>query len=187
MSAAKQAFYSLSSLLPLSWLTRFSPQRILLPYHHVVSNEPLPHIQNLYAYKGQRQFEKDLDWLLQHFRPLHPQQIRDHIFHEKQLPPHGFLLSFDDGFREVHDVVAPLLERKGVPAIFFINPAFIDNKELFYRCVLSLILEKIKGNAMLRQHLLQQHFPHLDNNEETIRKALLRTQYTSRKMVSEWA
>ena len=37
-------------------------------------------------------------------------------------------LTFDDGFRELHDVVAPILLRKGIPATFFVNSAFIDNK-----------------------------------------------------------
>jgi peptidoglycan/xylan/chitin deacetylase (PgdA/CDA1 family) len=58
---------------------------------------------------------------------------------EKALSAPAFLLSFDDGLRECHDVIAPILLRKGVPAICFLNSAFIDNQGLFFRYQASLL------------------------------------------------
>jgi peptidoglycan/xylan/chitin deacetylase (PgdA/CDA1 family) len=48
-------------------------------------------------------------------------------------------LTFDDGLREVYDIIVPILQKKGIPASFFINPAFIDNKQLFYRFKCSIL------------------------------------------------
>jgi peptidoglycan/xylan/chitin deacetylase (PgdA/CDA1 family) len=123
-----------------------APANSLFPYHHIVSNESLPHIKHLYNYKNEAQFIKDLDFLLKHYTPVSAAEVIRSIKNKIKLAPHSFLLSFDDGFREVHDIIAPILEKKGVPAIFFINPSFIDNKELFYRCKISLLINELIKN-----------------------------------------
>jgi peptidoglycan/xylan/chitin deacetylase (PgdA/CDA1 family) len=51
------------------------------------------------------------------------------------------LLSFDDGLREFYEVIAPVLHRKGIPAICFLNSGFLDNQDLFYRYKASLLIE----------------------------------------------
>ncbi|KMQ69457.1 hypothetical protein ACM39_03410 [Chryseobacterium sp. FH2] len=82
------------------------------------------------------------------------------------------LLTFDDGFREFYDIVAPVLERKGIYSINFINPCFIDNQELMFRCKASLIVDKLEKNKNINpeiykilgskqdinQHILQIHY-----------------------------
>jgi len=146
MSLLKEFYYNTCSLLPMQFLKAMAPATTLLPYHHIVSSEQLPHIQHLYNYKSENQFIKDLDFLLKHYKPLSVSEIIQAIIEDKKLPIQSFLLSFDDGFREVHDIIAPILEKKGLPAIFFINPAFIDNKELFYRCKISLLIDKLQKN-----------------------------------------
>jgi hypothetical protein len=52
-------------------------------------------------------------------------------------------LSFDDGLSACYDTIAPILLRKGVPATFFLNPAFIDNKALMFRYKISLCLNAL--------------------------------------------
>src|SRR4030081_1498703 len=144
MSIFKNVFLSTTTVFPISWLNRFSSIEVLLPYHHVVSDDYLPHIKGLYNYKNERQFIDDLDWLLRYRSPVHPDELLHCMIEKKPFPNNSFLLTFDDGFREVYESIAPILLKKGVPAIFFINPSFINNNELFYRCKLSLVIEKIK-------------------------------------------
>lgn len=122
------------------------PSRLLLPYHHTVCNEELQHIHHLYPYKNEQQFNDDLDFLLKYYHPVSVDQLYIAVLNKQPLPKGSFLLTFDDGFRQVQDIIAPLLEKKGVPAIFFINPAFIDNKELFYRCKISILIGELKKN-----------------------------------------
>lgn len=140
MSRLKKLYYNCTSLLPWQAL----PNDSIFPYHHVVSDEHVPHIKNLYPYKNVKQFKADLDFLLKHFEPIAPDDLIQYIHQHNRLPSKKFLLTFDDGFREVHEIIAPILKAKSIPAIFFINPAFIDNKEMFYRNKISLILEKCK-------------------------------------------
>ena len=143
MKLLKTAYYTACSILPMPLLKKIGSPTTLFPYQHTVSNEFLPHIKHHYNYKNEKQFSSDLDLLLKHFKPVTIDDLTKSVIEHSRLPRNSFLISFDDGFREVHDVVAPILEKKGVPAIFFINPAFIDNKDLFYRCKISLLIDQI--------------------------------------------
>lgn len=147
MSLVKRLYYKASSLLPTLLFQQLSSVRTLFPYHHLVSDDEVLHIKNLYPYKGVQQFKGDIDFLLKHFKPVSPEEIADKIRSGSQLPSRSFLLTFDDGFKEVYEVIAPILYQKGIPAVFFVNPAFVDNKELFYRCKISLVIEELSSNG----------------------------------------
>jgi Predicted xylanase/chitin deacetylase len=143
MNLLKKAYYSACSLLPPAFVKKLSRVKTLLPYHHVVSNNELLHIKHLYAYKNVKQFKEDIDFLVRHFTPVSVEEVADAMESGKPLRQGSFLLTFDDGFKEVYEVIAPILSEKKIPAIFFINPAFIDNKEFFYRCKISLMIEEL--------------------------------------------
>lgn len=110
----------------------------IFPFYHTVSDKKLAHIRHLYHYRSVREFEQELDFFLKHYEPVEPGQLikEGTISGKKQ-----FLLTFDDGFAEIYHVIAPLLTKKGIPAIFFLNTGFIDNKDLFYRCKASILAE----------------------------------------------
>lgn len=120
------------------------PLEYCLPVYHCVSDEVLPHLKNIIRYKSTKQFEEDLDYLLQHFQFINWEEFKGYISGNFQPKKKIALLTFDDGLREFYDIVVPILERKGIYAINFINPAFIDNKDLMFRCKASLIIEEIK-------------------------------------------
>ena len=143
MKPSKAIYYSAASLLPTGILKKVAPAGSLLPYHHLVSDEEVLHVKHLYPYKNVRQFTDDLDRWLKHYRPVSVGELAGAVSSGKKTPSGTFLLSFDDGFREVYDVIAPILLAKGVPAIFFVNPAFLDNRLLFYRCKISLLIEEV--------------------------------------------
>lgn len=41
--------------------------------------------------------------------------------------------TFDDGFAECYDAIAPVLEKYGTNAIFFVNPNFVDGDEAYIK------------------------------------------------------
>lgn len=155
MKLYKKIYYKACASLPTSMLKKLCPPTTMLPYHHLVSDGDVPHIKHLYSFKNSRQFASDIDHLLKHFKPVSVETLVESVNRERKLPADSFLLTFDDGLREVSDVIAPILKSKGVPAIFFINPAFIDNRELFYRCKISLVIDAIKkqNNRKLNQEI----------------------------------
>ena len=148
MKILKPLFFSAVSRVPLSWLTKKVNPVVLIPYQHLVSDEPVPYIRNLYAFKNVRQFEADVDYLLRNFEPVSLTDIIKHQNEGRSFSKTSFLLTFDDGLRQVYDTVMPVLARKGVPAALFLNPAFVDNKELFYDIKKGLIFQHLHSSSV---------------------------------------
>ncbi len=164
-----------SAVAPLvGWQTVLkSTPSMLLPFYHVVSDQALPHIRN-YPYRNTTQFEAELDFLLRHYRPV---ALHD-LLSESPGGKHCFHLSFDDGLRECAEIVAPILMRKGIPATFFVNPAFVGNRKLFHRYKASLLLSHSE-KFPTKTRLLKQ--------EGISFKTLLQTPYHQQNKLDEIA
>lgn len=182
MSRLKQAFYQGIRLVNISLLKQLFRGRLLLPYQHLVSDEEVPHIKHLYPFKGTKAFEDDLDYLLKHFTPV----TLEDVISGKPLPEHSFLLTFDDGLREVSTTIAPMLLRKGVPAAFFLNSDFVDNKVLYYHFKISLMieaLETLKETSTAEARRLLQLRP--DAPKSDVATALHNIKYKERALTDQ--
>ena len=124
-------------------------KKLLLPFYHAVSDNAPTHIKNLYTPRGVEQFKADLDYFLKYYKPITLQEVIAINKGEKELNENCFHLSFDDGLSEFYHVAAPILKEKGVPATVFLNADFIDNKALFYRFKVSLLIEELYANGLL--------------------------------------
>jgi len=142
-SSIKRIVFSGITSLNTQWLKKRSGIDVISPFHHLVSDEPVPWIDKLYGYKNSRQFEADLDWLLRNFRPLSLEQVAGQAQSGQPFPEKGFLICFDDGLRQVYETAAPILLRKGVPAAFFLNPQFVDNQSVFHNFKKGLLLDRL--------------------------------------------
>lgn len=138
-----QSLHFFSSTIPLTWLRAISRQDFLSIFYHTISDQDLPHVKHLYRVRGTALFEKDLDYLLQYFTPIGLNDLMDCVKHQTALPSNSFLLTFDDGLSECFHIIAPILKRKGIPATFFINSDFIDNKALMFRYKASYLIEQL--------------------------------------------
>lgn len=178
-----------ASIIPLSPLISITGQRLIIPVYHVISNAYLPHIRNLYDYKNCEAFESDLDFLLKHCKPVDVQSVIAHVNKSKELKGNAFLLTFDDGLREFHDVIAPILLRKGIPAVCFCNTDFIDNRDLFYRYKASLLIDKFSTNKnLLQQPEIKTWFQSNLNADVThYKSALLAIQYSQKSLLDNLA
>jgi len=189
MKSYKAFYFSAVSNLNIDWLKKNSPSTILIPFQHIVSDKEVPYIQPLYQFKTTQQFETDLDYLLKHFEAV---TLLDVIHHQKNKIPFkktSFLLTFDDGLRQVYDVVAPLLLRKGVPAALFLNPAFIDNKVLFHDLKKGLILHHLDSHP-IHTEILQKASEISGSKIHTLqqlKKAVRSINYLTRSRADEMA
>jgi peptidoglycan/xylan/chitin deacetylase (PgdA/CDA1 family) len=109
----------------------------------MVSDDKPLHVRHLYPHKNAQEFVADMDFLAKRYSPIGVPELIGSVKGKTRLPRNAFLLTFDDGFREIHDVIAPILREKGIPAVFFLNSAFIDNRDLCYQHKASILAHRI--------------------------------------------
>ena len=136
-------FIRLASAMPLETAINLTGRKLILPFYHTVSNRELPHISNLYHYPCKPSFAKDLKFYLKYYTPIDLEELISLNANNTLHSSPKFLLTFDDGLRQVYDTVAPLLKEYRIPAVIFINPDFLDNKKLFFKHKASLLASKL--------------------------------------------
>lgn len=129
--------FRLGRRLPFGWLKRGSALPVI-PLYHAISGRPSPYVKHVGVWRSTQRFAEDLDFLLKHYEPVSLAELK--AGKKTSKPP--LHLTFDDGLAECYTTVFPILKKKGVPATFFVNSAFVDNKDLFFRFQASLIIDK---------------------------------------------
>ncbi len=158
------------------------PLDYCIPLYHTVSNDTPPHLKHLYSIKSVKDFEKDLDYLLKHFTFVDWDGFQR--FQESGQPAGKkvALLTFDDGFSEFLHVVTPILERKGIYAVNFINPTFVNQQDMLFRCKASLLIEKIRSEKV-DPSILQNISGLQSGGTEEICGHILKTGYKKRALL----
>jgi len=145
--AAGSLLYSMAAgpgrVLSIPTLINVTGQKVILPFYHAVSDTPQPHLRHSFHVRSTEQFCEDLDFYMKHFRPLSVDDLLEAVQRGKKFSGPGFFITFDDGLSSFYHAAAPILASRGVGAACFINPSFADNKNLFYRYKVNLIIEKI--------------------------------------------
>ncbi len=130
--------------LPDWSITRFVGQELVAPCYHLVSGESPVHTKHLYKPRGIEEFKRELDYLLTHFKPISLTDLSAFTAAGDAILAKSFFLSFDDGFREMSEIVADICRQKGIPATFFLTTAFLDNQTLGFRHKASLLIENCR-------------------------------------------
>lgn len=162
--------------------TPFFRKQSIYPYYHIIKDEKVAHIENLYEYKNEKQFRLDLEILLKNYKPLHPKEL----FVDRNTSNH-FLISFDDGLEEIHSVVYPILKEKNIKAVFFINPDFVDNTVGLYKHYISVIISHL-NNETIDNDTYSQLSKILSikySTKQDFFKTLKETKYADRNKINE--
>lgn len=176
------------SKIPFFILEKLTKTDLIVPYYHMISDDDVLHIKHLYSFKNIEQFRNDIDFLLKHYSPIGLLDLLDFLQMGSSIPKRSFLLTFDDGFREVFDVVVPILLQKGISATFFINSAFIDNRSLCFQHKASILVECFERGVSLglrekiREVLLKREVEFND-----IKSAILSITYRKKHVIDEIA
>jgi peptidoglycan/xylan/chitin deacetylase (PgdA/CDA1 family) len=95
---------------------------------HDISAAESPFTRGMNVSITPEKFEAALKFLARYYTPVHLQDVLSDS--GKGLPPRAVLVTFDDAYVSVADLAAPLCRKYGVPAVFFVNAAFLDNRRL---------------------------------------------------------
>ena len=171
--------HSISSHLlkpvPMRGMIRLSGIRFILPYYHLVSGETPAHVKYLFPVRTPDSLNKDLDFLAQQFHPVTLDELINIVHNgEKRRKPVYHLL-FYNGLCEFHDIIAPVLHKKGIPATCFLNDKCIDNQSLYYRFKSSLLIDRLRSKKPGSEEWCLFHQWELANdlNGKYYRKVLL--------------
>jgi len=188
-SIALKLLPSLAQFIPLNGMISITGRKLIFPFYHLVSDEEVVHVKHLYQVRTTKEFNDDLDFLLKYYKPVGIDDLLGFVNSGKTLPGNSFLLSFDDGLREFHDVAAPILLRKGIPAVCFLNSDFLDNAGLFYRYKASLLIEKLQNGEVPKNKkiFLEEWFRKNDLPVAQNYQGLLKINYSNRHLLDELA
>lgn len=84
-------------------------------------------------------FERQLRFMLKHFAPVPVSALLDP---DEPKPPLCFAVTFDDGCGDNLTVAAPILDRLGVPATFFVVGSYVGTERRFWWEQLAGILQR---------------------------------------------
>jgi peptidoglycan/xylan/chitin deacetylase (PgdA/CDA1 family) len=179
-----------ASIIPMTWVRALSGVSLVIPFYHMVSDDHVPHVSNLYRFRSVEEFKSDLEFFALHFKFVALEDIVNALNGSRHLPRFCCHLTFDDGFREMYDVVAPILHEAGVPATFFVNTAFLDCGGLAHYNVISALIDRIGSKPSALSDLettLDSVLPSTTASSFTPRQRLLSIGYPNRGMISEIA
>jgi peptidoglycan/xylan/chitin deacetylase (PgdA/CDA1 family) len=166
-------------------ITRANP---LTAYYHMVSDGEVPHVKHLYPFRSVREFEKDLETFRRRFRLVTLNDLLESIRCSRSLPPKSLLLTFDDGFSEMHDIVAPLLWKQGIPATFFIISGCLDNLGMAHYNEISLLLQHLESmGARAPRNEILVRLSGRGIHGTSVRSAMLLIDYPRKQIVEEIA
>lgn len=128
----------ISDKIPLNGYKKITGQRRIFPFYHSVVEEIPIHLKHLNYNRKLADFEKDIYFFTRHYSSFSTEEIN--------TKSEGFHLSFDDGLKEVYEKALPILNKKSIKTTIFVNSDFVDNRDMFYRYKMSLLVEEINNS-----------------------------------------
>jgi len=173
----------------MEWVRPLSGVSLVVPFYHMVSDAYVPHVSHLYRFRTVAEFQSDLEFFTRNFTPVSLNDIVSALNGTRALPRSCVHLTFDDGFREMHDVVAPLLQRGGVPATFFLTTAFLDGGGMAHHNEISVLLDRIESQPPSGTKLagLEPFLPAPQGGASSLRDRMLSIPYTEKSRVRSLA
>src|SRR6185436_3019990 len=95
------------------------PGVIVLTYHRISrGDEPLTGLPV-------EAFAAEMRWVRDNCDPIRPEALTERANDPRRAKP-AVLITFDDGYRNYHDLAYPVLKQLGIPAVVFLATSFMD-------------------------------------------------------------
>jgi peptidoglycan/xylan/chitin deacetylase (PgdA/CDA1 family) len=124
--------------LPFSPTYLLGQKSAVLPVvmYHRVLREADPLRPGVHAAQA---MDTQFSTLKRYFQVL-PLDVAIDLLQRGKLPPRAVCITFDDGYRDNHDVALPLLQRHGLHATFYVSTGFLNGGVMFH----DLIIESVR-------------------------------------------
>lgn len=98
-------------------------------------------------------FIGQLDWLMENHHLIGPSDLQLILTQGAPLPPRPCLLTFDDGYSDHYDHVAPLLADRGIKALFFAPFSSLIGRRVLEVNKLQFVLASMSRPELLADEL----------------------------------
>lgn len=116
-------------------------------YHSV--GRPIPNWKWSYLTVPVSQFNNHLKCLFHAgYKTVDLYELYAHVSGKNPLPSRSVVLTFDDGYLDNWIYVAPLLARYGMKATVFVNPEFVDPRDIVRPTIKDVWNGKLKENEL---------------------------------------
>jgi len=118
---------------------------IVLTYHGILPEIPRKKVSFEYRnFVSASEFERQIQFLLSHYKPL---TINDFINSEPTID-NGFLITFDDGYRNNFFYALPILKKYGLQACFFVTTGYIETQEFLWTDLIDRLIFKTRQKSV---------------------------------------
>jgi peptidoglycan/xylan/chitin deacetylase (PgdA/CDA1 family) len=119
---------ALAGARAMSWLLRLPLWRgaVVLAYHRMGEGPDQTPFHPGMLSATPAAFDAQLGFLRRHFDVVSPEAIE----REPDARGRRVLVTFDDGYRDNHQLALPLLRKHGLPATFFLATGFLDDPKV---------------------------------------------------------
>ncbi|MCB0262812.1 MAG: polysaccharide deacetylase family protein [Calditrichaeota bacterium] len=119
---------------------------LVLTYHGILPE--IPSGGSEYEYRNfvtTRQFDQQIQFLLKNYRPLKAADF----CHPDVDTSSGFLITFDDGFRNNYRYAVPILQKYGIEGCFFISTGLIGTRDFLWTEEVTRLLNNTKQKELM--------------------------------------
>ena len=145
LSAALSCFRVPASLLKMR--RRSQNGLTVLTYHRTGPSSSLALLDEHVLAASAIAFDRQLAFCKRHFDVVGIDDVLRSL-RGAALPPAPLLITFDDGYRDNHDVAFPLLQKHGLKAVFFIATSYVEERRLFWWDRINYLLKMSPKDAI---------------------------------------
>lgn len=92
-------------------------------------------------------FERQMELIVRRFSPVNIDDVLLFLKNGKSLPPRAVLVTLDDGYKDNFQIAAPILNRFGIPAVFYVLVDSVDGSKAPWYCRLRHIFFTSRGRT----------------------------------------
>ncbi|MCB9362668.1 polysaccharide deacetylase family protein [Candidatus Woesearchaeota archaeon] len=125
-----------------------SPRFTVLMYHRIAKDkESIEYFPDVYGGTS-KTFDAQMRFLAEHCNLISFDELDDILSGKKSAPKHAVLVTFDDGYKDNHDVAYPILKKYKIPCTFALSTGFVGHKRLMWWDQLSYVLGKTTKDSI---------------------------------------
>src|SRR5258708_24693435 len=136
-----------------------SPWITTLTYHRVARPADAAMLDDDVVDVAPAQLDRQLAFITQWFSPIGIGDLCAFARGARQLPRNPLLVTFDDGYRDNHDVALPILAKHGVRATFFVATDYVDRRRIYWWDRVNLVIKRSRRERLELSYPFEQELP----------------------------